>query len=272
MNTVAPERCFTIAAFLAFTELLAFRADNPNVPLKDSIPVLKKFKSSASTCDFKGITQLTAILDEELAWDNTKSGLRLFISELIRYFKPQWMQLIPYGRDKLRTVLSVNVIQCFREAGLFETPPDEDVVAWWDNVSAFVRGVVDTERMIRARNAERLSLEYERKRLTGLGIERDPEWVSIEDNMLGYDIRSYDRSGDHIVGRLVEVKSTLSDTIFISRNEWDNAITSADQVVFHVWKFPSQELHEYPTAVMQAHIPSDQGGGVWKELKVTLGF
>ena len=209
MNTLALERCFTMGAFLAFIELRAFCIDNPSVTLEDSITALKKLKSKTSACDFESATQLMAALDEKLAWDSTKSGLRLFITEIVQNNSPPWMRFIPYGRDKLRTALSVNAAQCFREAGLFDVPPDEHVVLWWDNMSAFVRSAVDVERMTHARDAERLSLEYERRRLAKLGIGREPEWMSIEDNMLGYDIRSYDRLDGHIVGRLVEVKSHI---------------------------------------------------------------
>ena len=272
MSTVTFDRCFTMATFLAFTESRSFRMDHPDLTLEDSIATIKKLKSSASAFDYDNAMQLMTVLDEELAWDNTKLGLRLFVSEIVKHSKPWWMRFIPYGREKVRAVLTTDAIQCFREAGLFDAYPDKDVIRWWDDISTLIRNVVDTERMVRARNAERLSFEHERKRLTKLGIRREPEWVSLEDNTLGYDIRSYDRVNDHIVSRLIEVKSTLSDTIFLSRNEWDNAATSANQTVFHVWEFPNQELHEYPVAAMEVHIPHDQGSGLWKDLKVTLSF
>ena len=47
-------------------------------------------------------------------------------------------------------------------------------------------------------------------------------------------------------------------------------MTSTDQVVFHVWKFPGQELREYPATAIKAHVPKDQGHGLWKDLKITL--
>lgn len=272
MDAASLERCFTMAAFLAFTELRSFRADHPDLSVEESVATVKKLRASANAFDFEGGTQLTAVLDEGLAWDNTKSGLRLFVFEIIKQGKPWWQRFIPYGREKVRTALATDGIQCFREAGLFDACPDEDTVRWWDDISALMRGVIDSERMVRAREAERLSLKHERKRLTELGIEKDPEWVSLEDNTLGYDIRSFDLADGHIINRMIEVKSTLSDTIVLSRNEWDNAATSAARTVFHVWKFPSKELYEYPVATMEAHIPQDQGNGLWESLKINLGF
>lgn len=133
-----------------------------------------------------------------------------------------------------------------------------------------MRGAVDAERLVRAREAERLSLDYERKRLKGLGITLDPRWVAIEDNTLGYDIHSYDLWDGEIVARLVEVKSTLSDTIFITKNEWRNADSADEHYCFHVWKLPEKVLTEYTVEVMRKHVPIDQGSGNWESVRIEL--
>jgi hypothetical protein len=124
--------------------------------------------------------------------------------------------------------------------------------------------------MIRGREAERLSLEHERDRLRRLGIAQEAEWVSLEDNTLGYDIRSYDLFGGKIVTRLVEAKSTTSDSIFITRNEWQNAASAEEQYVFHVWKLPDRTFTEFSASAIRPSIPIDQGSGRWQNVLVGL--
>jgi len=93
---------------------------------------------------------------------------------------------------------------------------------------------------------------------------------TLEDNTLGYDIRSFDWSGDKIVTRLIEVKSSKSDTIFITRNEWQNAAGAAPHYCFHVWKIPEARVLEYSVAAIMPHIPLDRGAGEWREVCVFL--
>ena len=81
----------------------------------------------------------------------------------------------------MRAALTGNEFQCFREAGLFDDMPDDDAMTWWDKIAALTRGTVDQEKMERARMAERLSLEHERVRLSGLGISLEPKWMALED-------------------------------------------------------------------------------------------
>ena len=162
-------------------------------------------------------------------------------------------------------------MQCFREAGLFDGVPDDDVLAWWDHLANLARGTVDAEKMKRARHAERLSLEFELNRTRSLGIAKTPRWVALEDNSLGYDILSYDIDPQGlVVTRLVEVKSRLSDAIFITRNEWDNVSSAAQRSVLHVWDLPEERLHEYRVHEVAPHIPLDRGDGVWQDVRIAL--
>ena len=125
--------------------------------------------------------------------------------------------------------------------------------------------------MKRARRAEWLSLEHERRRLEGLGIHDEPKWVSLEDNSLGYDILSFDLDPDgHTVNRLVEVKSRLSEWIFLTRNEWENASGAPQRTVIHVWELPDERLREYRPSEIEPNIPLDQGTGAWQNVRIAL--
>ncbi len=262
---------FSMAAFLAFLELRSFRAEHPCLTDAEVVASLNRVRTSAIGLDFRGGIALLRRLDSSLDWKQTKEHLRLFVYEWVRLVEPRWLRLVPYGREKLRNALGRDQVQCFREAGLFDADPDKKVVEWWDCMAALMRGASDAEKMKRARLAERLSLEHERMRLKGLGISEEPRWVALEDNTLGYDILSYDFDSEgRIVSRLVEVKSKLSDTIFLTRNEWENAFGAAQRTVIHVWDLPQERLREYRTSEMAPNIPLDQGTGTWQHVRITL--
>lgn len=264
-------RCLTMAAYSAFVVLRSYLARNPSEDITAAIEIIRQTNSDDSGLDYVGGTSIHQLLQIDISDSDRRTGLRLVVCELVKAAQPWWLRLVPYGRDRVRSALDQDQVQCFRNAGLFDALPDADVIAWWDEIGAAMRGTVDTERMVRAREAERLSLEYERERLKSLGVTLEPEWVSLEDNTLGYDIRSYDLMGEQIVSRLIEVKSTTSDSIFITRNEWLNASSAEPHYCFHVWKLPEKRIVEYPVADMKPHVPIDQGSGAWQDVQISLG-
>jgi len=256
----------SMAAFLAFIEIRSFLTDHPSLTATAAIESLTKLRERASGLDFRGGLALHQQLGSSLSWTPNENCLRSFIFEWVRVSEPGWLQLAPYGRERLRRALNSNQAQCFREAGLFDEAPDGETIEWWDLVAARMRGMSDAERMKRARRAEWLSLEHERRRVKGLGIPDQPQWVALDDNSLGYDILSFDRDRDRegrTVNRLVEVKSRLSDSIFLTRNEWENASGAPQRTVIHVWDLPDERLHEYRPAQIAPNIPLDQGTGTW---------
>ncbi|MEQ8379869.1 DUF3883 domain-containing protein [Parvibaculum sp.] len=238
--------------------------------MADAIAVLRNSNTDEAALDYGAGEKIYQLFGGDPCGTNQRSDLQSTLRKLIQLCQPWWLRLSPYGRDKVKSALNQDEIQCLREAGLFDAVPGADIVAWWDEIAATVRGAVEAERMIRAREAERLSFEYEMARLESLGINFQPEWVSLNDNSLGYDIRSYERSGGRIVARLIEVKSTTSAEVFITRNEWQNASGAEPHYFFHVWKLPEKQVTEYSVASVRSHIPIDQGVGAWENARIRL--
>ena len=259
-----------MGAFLAFLELRQYCAQHPEISLLEAETSVKTLKGSAIGLDFPRAMVLVEHLDESKKWDATRTGLRRFVGEWVRLTQPYWLRFVPYGRESVRPALSSDEAQCFREAGLLDETPDNDAIQWWDDIATLVRGEVDARKMERARLAERLSYEYELNRIATLGIDRAPKWMSLEDNSLGYDILSYDVSAGEIINLLIEVKSTLSDTIILTRGEWANAESAPDKTRFHVWKLPGQEFHEINASSIAPHIPLEKGRGMWLDLEIKL--
>ena len=260
-----------MAAFQAFLELHSFRAEHPCLTEIDAIGRLTALRASANGLDFRGGLALHQHLDSARNWKQTEGRLRLFVFEWVRIAKPSWLRLVPYGREKVKSALGEDEAQCLREGGLLDDEPDDEAIEWWDRMAAITRGSSDAEKMKRARLAERLSLEHERVRLMHLAIDREPRWVALDDSTLGYDILSYDLDSEgRVVNRLVEVKSRLGGSIFLTRNEWDNASGASQQTVIHVWDLPEERLHEYRARDLEPNIPHDQGTGVWQDVRMEL--
>jgi hypothetical protein len=259
-----------MSSYSAFVALRQYLLKNPELDIATAIEAVKQTNADASNLDYIGGVTIHGLLQGDQEWTDTSASLRLFVFKILRITQPWWLRLVPYGREKVRLALERDQVQCLREAGLFEPVPDSEVIAWWDRIGALVRGTIDSERMLRAREVEKLSLQYERQRMSKLGITLEPQWVSLEDNTLGYDILSYDLQGGRIVSRLIEVKSTTASAIFITRNEWNNAASAENSFYFHVWKLPEKHIAEYRVAQMRPNIPIDQGTGYWEDVRVEL--
>ena len=263
------ERYLSMAGFLAFLELRAYKSDR-GVSESEVIESLERLKPSAHGLDYCAGRVLRELLDDDFGWDGTQLSVRRFVFELVHLAKPWWLTAVPNGRASVKVALTRDERQCFRQAGLFDDVPDDETIRWWDSIAALVRSEQDTDRMVRARRAEQWSLEYERTRLRHDGIDREPEWTALEDNQVGYDILSYERHGSAVVPRLIEVKSTLSDSVILTRNEWMNASSASQRTVFHVWKVTNRQLYEYSVEDMQRSVPTDGRGGQWMNVRIML--
>lgn len=192
---------------------------------------------------------------------------------------PAFAKLMTLGRgrfikrikgDDYRDIRSV-----FREAKLLEDPPTGADISWWDIVQGRVRLNFDQERLTRARYAESLTLESEQAELAKLGIERDPVWMAIDDNTVGYDVLSYRPSPTGDRNLLIEVKSTIASPLrfIITRNEWDNADQVGEFYIFHVWDMDKEKpiLHVRTVDQIRPHIPADNEKGKWKSAEIPVG-
>ena len=129
--------------------------------------------------------------------------------------------------------------------------------------------------MKQAREAEQLTMEYEIKRLTALGIDIPPIWKGLDDNWAGYDVLSYDPGPFGPVNRMIEVKSTINSPLrfMLTRNEWDKAVELAAAYLFHIWDMAKVPpiLYERRVAEVAPHIPSDNAKGKWRNAEIPLG-
>jgi hypothetical protein len=179
---------------------------------------------------------------------------------------PTWLYLCARGRADTLAALSPSTRQCFEDAALVSGLAS-DVVAWWDAIGNLARSEHDKNLLEIGRQAERLTIEYERAR-TGV----DPVWQSIETNLAGYDVLSF--TDMYAAERLaIEVKGTLrslhSAEFHISRHEWIMA-SEFGNFVFHLWSLATAppQLAVVSPADVGPHIPLNEGAGSWESVTV----
>ena len=85
---------------------------------------------------------------------------------------------------------------------------------------------------------ELIVFEHEKKLLSNYKIDKHVEWVSVEDDNLGYDILSYDLKDGKVLKKYIEVKTTKSgkyEPFYISKNEMDKFKSNDNFVIYRVY-------------------------------------
>jgi len=260
----------------AFSGLLALRRYSlarPEVSLTEATTAVKHVSADDAYHDYETALVLEGLVPPVERPDaDIPAFFRETITTLVKATEPWWVRLAPSGRDRVKAALNSHELQCLDAAGLFSPTPTSEIRKWWDQLSQQVRATDDTKRLEQGRTAERLTLDYEAKRLSGIGITCRPQWVSLDDNLAGYDVYSYDKGPIEPIAKLIEVKSTTRQPaeIYLTRNEWKTAVERAPHYYFHIWILPDQRLIELTPADIEDHIPQDRGDGRWQIIKIAF--
>lgn len=272
MSGVDFSRVFAMSAFEGLRVLRLQRAAYPDIVLIDLADIVRRVDPDGNSHDYEAAFRLETIVAPVAPASEASVFYQHCIEAAIPAFRPLWRRIIPLGRSKFVQKLSRDEMQCFRSAGLLDSPPPNDIISWWDRMAAIARLQADQEKMIRARDAERRSLDYEVTRLARLGINVPPEWMAIEDNTVGYDIRSSDLGPAGPVARLIEVKSTIASPLRfrLTRNEWETAKKYSAAYFFHIWDLNGPQLHERTVSDILPHIPTDNERGRWENVEIPV--
>lgn len=274
MNGADFPRLFSMSAFEGLRSIRRHQASHPGLASPELAYLVARVESDGATYDFEAAFRLAEIVAAAAPSQDAVIFYQHCIESAVLRYQPIWARIVALGRKKLIQKLSRDEAQCFREAGLLIDPPTLEIIAWWDRVAAAARAAADQIKLERARIAERLSLEYEVKRLISLGIERKPIWMSVEDNTAGYDIMSYDPNPVDVTNRLIEVKSTIASPVRfrLTRNEWEKACTYGRSYHFHIWDLRAQppRLHQRTVEDIIIHIPTDNNRGRWENAEIPV--
>ena len=198
-----------------------------------------------------------------------EQAFRDILYEYICEARPAWANRIPAGREEAFASMNKDELFCFKEAGLACRPVTASIVAWWDEVAEHFRSHTDNDLVQIGRAGEKLTIMYELER-TG----RLPSWISVESNFAGYDILSCE-SGMSERKRLIEVKSTQKEMgdaeFYITRNEWETALTSINDYYFYLWEIGKvNKLAIVSASIMGNHVSKNVGYGRW--ISVSIPF
>lgn len=267
--TPTPLRMSVLGGIWRLRALCGERSDlNPS----DGARLLATGRSIDAGYDYAGTLQSCSLLSLVLRELPHERGelLRHVIRQCLLVLKPPWALALPYGRSQTYRLLSEDEQQCFLAAGLMAENPTMEVVRWWDELAQAQRASSNNVNLDTGRRAEQLSMAYERQRLDEAGrSDLAPILVAIDDNTLGFDIRSFEADGSH---RYIEVKGCSAPPLMfvLSRNEWRAAARIGDKYEVHLWNLSTSNLTSMPFAALAQHIPSDHGDGQWQQVKITL--
>lgn len=272
MSDRQPESFFAMSAFSGVLAIRIYFAAHPGLPAKDAIAAVKHVAPDDAYHDYDAALVLHECLGDSCDHADVPVFFRHMLATLIQRTNPWWLRLFPYGRVRVKAALSVKELQCFEAAGLFSDAPGPDIREWWDRLQHDARSKDDEARLRQGREGERLTIQYETRRLRNLGIMQPPRWISIDDNTAGYDVHSFDEGRVEPVAKLIEVKSCSRRPveIFLTRNEWETAMQMAPNYRFHIWILPEEHLIELTPEDMEKHVPQDRGDGVWQTTRINL--
>lgn len=216
------------------------------------------------------ITQNGKKIDSQFDGLSISKGLwRDVLSIYIDTCHPAWSKRIPYGRKEAYLFMNPEEQECFCEADLMDSI-EKDVIAWWDRLSQQQRQFDDEAKNEIGRQGELLTIEYE---ATRTGVQ--PEWRSIETNVVGYDILSQKSSSD-TTRILIEVKTSvlgIPDASFVlTRNEWNTATRANNsyRYYFYLWCIHgnTSQLAVISVDQLRSHIPDDNSAGIWETVRI----
>lgn len=271
---LAIERLFTMSALEGVISLRVHLLANPGMVVAEAVTIVSAGGLDGQGLDLEASEALLGLIPADMP-NEGPAFYRGCIRHVLLAYQPVWARVMLKGRSRFYEALERDEQSVFRQTGILEEPPEHDFVEWWDILTKELRLIDDLEKMARAREAERLSLAHEAERLQKEGIEETPKWIGLDDNTKGYDVLSYERDGNQIVNKLIEVKSTIASPLRfrLTRNEWEQADKSGTAYVFHIWDMQKNPPALFVRTVeeVRPHIPSDNEKGKWNDAVIPLG-
>jgi hypothetical protein len=230
------ESLLTMSAFNGLLAIRRYAENHPGIVLPDLITALRRVSADEAYHDYESASVLHGWVAPDQPCDDIPIFFRDTLTVLVTHLNPWWLRISLLGRERVRAALSNNEAQCFEAAGLFSSVRTMQILRWWDALTQRVRAAEDSARLAQGRVGEQLTIEYETRRLSALGITSPPRWISLDDNTAGYDVHSYERGPVEPIAKLIEVKSCLGTVpeIFLTRNEWEIALERRQLPLSHL--------------------------------------
>jgi len=188
-------------------------------------------------------------------------------------FAPSWLNAAVLGRRYVEEKLdSVNQRQLLNAAGLLGNE-SEATQRWWAMLANFVRAqqLVEADASEYWLQCEQYSLLRENETLKNSPYSA--QIVSIDDALLGYDIKSFRSTDNGFIPHFVEVKSCVREAIprfFLSRNEWRFAVNHRDQWQLDFYLGESQVPFVLTFDQLEPMVPVNTECSRWQSVELLL--
>jgi len=234
----------------------------PGISFQEAANLCMHTSSDGTPHDYKTAQELHDFLPPVIVDLDSPLEIRRALSYLIENMDYDWVYFFPSGREAVKNALNRNEYQVFRNAELYEDSPSLEVVSWWDLIANKFRSrALDNSY----REAELRSLSIERELLISLNCPYEPVWVALNDNSLGFDIRSYRHFENEWIPFAIEVKSTVTNRFrfYLTRNEANLAERMKSNYALHYWTQDSSTPLILSSSQVLTNLPKDQGFGRW---------
>ena len=227
----------------------------------------------------RDLKKLKFVTKNKRHYDITKNGINIisrkspddqlcsFVVAYIKHFYPGFLNLLTSGRKKAQIFLPDFLRQILNEAKIFLSDHKYEKFAQEIHETSFKYD--DSRNREIGKMGEKLSLQFEKKR-----IGKMPEWIALEDDGAGYDIKSQVNKKNNN-SLYIEVKTTLKPLakgiIYITRNEWETAKIKSEFFLFHIWvtQVSKQKPFIISPAQITKHVPKERGSGKWNDFSIT---
>ena len=266
---ISPSVCYASAQFLdiiqknyvSVTELHKIELGHV-----ETAKVLELLEPLGLVTKQNSVLTVTPIGQKFLHISDPCEQIKFLLIEYCDKIKLPWQNLIPKGRQHVLNFAPIQVVQLFHEANVAKGI-DANIVKFWDRLSLVSRQHLQYSLVEIGRAGERLSLQYERIR-----TEREPTWLSLENNLLGYDLASVISKTNHeslFIETKCSEKSIGYASFFLSRNEWKVA-SEKPNFKFHLWCLNEEDfsLATLDVAELEVCIPKDRAAGKWVTIEI----
>ena len=149
------ESFLSMSALSGLMAIRRYTEQQSEIPLPEVISALRRISPDDAYHDYDVALVLDGLVRKSpVHFADSTAFFRDALSGLIEETKPWWLKLSPSGRERVRTALSINEVQCFEAAGLFSETPSPEIREWWDALSQTVRSADDANKLQQGRRAE----------------------------------------------------------------------------------------------------------------------
>lgn len=269
--TLQSANLISMSVFTALKRVRTKRIEFPDLTFWDSANLCMQTCSDGTPHDYARAEELDIFLPHEIVNLDDPKEIRRALDSIISGHSYSWVFFFPSGREAVRNALTRNEYQVFRNAELFKEIPSIEIITWWDTIAnKFRTSSIDNSY----REAEFRTLELEREFLREAQCPHEPSWVALDDNSLGFDIRSYRYYGSEWIPFPIEVKSTVGNRIrfYLTRNEADLAFRMKNNYALHFWTPTATKPIVFSAEEISSNIPVENGKGSWQTLLIDYGL